>query len=94
MTAPVVQHLPDEQCYEFRQGNTRAVLTYQHDDSRIVYDHTFVPVELRGQGIAEKLVRTALADARDAKLQVVPQCSYVAKFMERHDEFQDLLAQT
>jgi predicted GNAT family acetyltransferase len=51
-----------------------------------------VPPELRGRGIAEQLVRAALADARTAGNKVVPACSYVAKFIERHHEYQDLLA--
>ena len=89
---PIVQHLPDEQRYELRRGEAHAILTYQRDETRIVYDHTFVPVEFRGQGVAEKLVRAALADARTENLQVVPQCSYVEKFIARHSEFQDLLA--
>ena len=37
-------------------------------------------------------MRAALADARAAGRKVVPACSYVAKFIERHREYQDLLA--
>lgn len=91
-TTTSVNHLVDEQRYEFRDGEARAVLEYERDGAQIVFTHTFVPPEFRGQGIAEKLVRTALADARQHALSVVPQCSYVAKFIERHVEFQDLLA--
>jgi predicted GNAT family acetyltransferase len=46
---------------------------------------------MRGKGLAESLVRTALAWARVEKLKVVPQCSYVARFIERHSEYRDLL---
>lgn len=94
MNAPAVQHLPDEHRYEIRIDDHRALLTYQREDTRIVFDHTFVPVELRGQGIAEQLVRTALVDARAEGLSVVPQCSYVEKFIARHREFSDLLDQS
>lgn len=90
-TSASVNHLIDEQRYEFREGEARAVLDYERDGAQIVFTHTFVPPEFRGQGIAEKLVRTGLADARQQGLSVVPQCSYVAKFIERHAEFQDLL---
>ncbi|MBC8040865.1 MAG: N-acetyltransferase, partial [Opitutaceae bacterium] len=34
------------------------------------------------------------AHARANKLRVVPACSYVASFIERHREFADLLAQS
>ena len=55
------------------------------------FTHTFVPGELRGRGIAELLVRTALEDARTAGHKVVPSCSYVAKFIERNPTYQSLL---
>ena len=65
---------------------------YEIVEDRMIFMHTLVPPELRGRGIAEKLVRAALADARAAGRKVVPACSYVAKFIERHQEYQDLVA--
>lgn len=64
---------------------------YQLDGERMVFTHTFVPPELRGRGLAEHLVRAGLAYARVRKFRVVPVCSYVAAFIERHHEFADLL---
>lgn len=60
--------------------------------NRMIFTHTFVPPEMRGKGIAEKLVRAALADARAHGRHVVAECSYVAQFIERHSaEYGDLL---
>jgi uncharacterized protein len=64
---------------------------YALEDVRMVFTHTFVPPELRGRGLAEQLVRPALAHARERNLRVVPACSYVAAFITRHPEFTDLL---
>ncbi|HSI09103.1 MAG: GNAT family N-acetyltransferase [Rariglobus sp.] len=64
---------------------------YTLDGARMTFTHTFVPPELRGHGIAEQLVRPALAHARAHNLRVVPTCSYVAAFIARHREFADLL---
>jgi predicted GNAT family acetyltransferase len=64
---------------------------YQLDGERMICTHTFVPPELRGHGLAEHLVRAALAEARQRGWRVVPACSYVAAFIERHREFHDLL---
>lgn len=89
---PDVQHLPADHRYVYQPDTAQAVLDYELADGRMVLTHTFVPEEFRGQGIAEKLVRAALTDARLHRYRVVPQCSYVAKFIERHSEFQDLLA--
>ncbi|WP_438482213.1 GNAT family N-acetyltransferase [Oleiharenicola lentus] len=69
-----------------------SVCDYAIDESLMIFTHTLVPSELRGRGIAEQLVRAGLAEARAKKFKVVPACSYVAKFIERHAEYQDLLA--
>lgn len=92
MSAPAVHHDAAARRYESGEGAHLAVLEYERTGDRVTYTHTFVPPELRGRGLAEALVRAALADARTAGLKVVPQCSYVAKFIERHAEYQPLLA--
>ena len=66
---------------------------YILEGDRMVFTHTFVTPELRGRGLAEQLVRPALAHARERNLRVVPACSYVATFITRHPEFHPLLAQ-
>jgi len=57
-----------------------------------VADHTFVPPQLRGGGIAAKLVEALVADAREEGFRIVPQCSYVAVAFRRHPEWADLHA--
>lgn len=78
--------------YEAVVDGYLSVCAYELAERRMVFTHTIVPPELRGRGIAEKLVRAALAEARATGRRVVPQCSYVAKFIERHAEYQDLVA--
>jgi predicted GNAT family acetyltransferase len=94
MDTPVqVTHNAAAHRYEAVVDGHLSICEYEQADGRMVFTHTVVPGELRGRGIAEKLVRAALADARAAGRKVVPACSYVAKFIERHQEYQDLLAQ-
>ena len=81
-----------EQRYEARVGGRLAVLAYKQEGGRIVYTHTEVPEELEGQGIAGKLTRVALDDARAQRLAVVPRCPYVAGYIRRHPEYQDLVS--
>ncbi|MCL1980085.1 MAG: N-acetyltransferase [Proteobacteria bacterium] len=74
------------------EGKT-AVLDYVEQGDRVlVFTHTFVPPDLRGRNLAAILTRFALEDARRQGKKVVPQCSYVAVFMERNKEYADLLA--
>lgn len=87
----IVQHNPAAYRYESVRDGHLSVADYILEDKRMIFTHTFVPPELRGLGVAEKLVRAALADARSNGLKVVPACSYVAKFIERNAEYRDLL---
>ena len=57
-----------------------------------VAEHTLVPPEIGGRGIAGKLVAALIADAREAGFKVVPECSYVAAAFDKHPEWADLLA--
>ena len=85
------RHNVPESRFEALVDGHLSVCDYVVEGQRMVFTHTLVPPELRGRGIAEKLVRAALAEARAQGRRVVPACSYVAKFIERHAEYQDLL---
>ena len=93
MSAPIeVRHNAAAKRYEAVVDGHLSVCEYELAGDNMIFTHTLVPPELRGRGIAEKLVRAALADARAAGRKVNPACSYVAVFIERHREFADLLA--
>ena len=68
-----------------------SVLDYRRSPGEISLVHTKVPPQLEGQGIAARLTETALNYARAHNLAVVPRCSYAAKFIERHPEYNDLV---
>ncbi len=79
--------------FEASPGGHLAVCSYRRmGDALMVLHHTEVPAALAGQGVAAALVQAALAWARDEGLKVRPRCSYVAAYMRRHPETQDLLA--
>ena len=58
---------------------------------KIIIEHTEVPVELEGKGIASRIVSTALDYARAQNLKVMPLCPFTAGFIHRHPEYQDLV---
>lgn len=68
------------------------ILEGSGNDTRMVCTHTYVPPELRGRGLAEQLARAALDEARRRHWRVVPACSYVEVFLQRHPEFGDIVA--
>lgn len=57
-----------------------------------VAEHTLVPRELEGQGLAGQLVRALIADAADQGFRIEPQCSYVAAQFARHPDWANLRA--
>ena len=57
-----------------------------------IANHTYVPPEARGKGIAAALVEALVADAREQNFKIVPQCSYVEAAFRRHPEWADLRA--
>jgi uncharacterized protein len=70
-----------------------AEMTYRKDgDGPMVIDHTGVPPEFEGRGIAARLVNAAIADARDQGFKITPVCSYVVAQFRRHPEWADLRA--
>jgi predicted GNAT family acetyltransferase len=68
-------------------------LVYRMHEGRRVFVHTGVRDEYEGQGLASKLARRVLDDARAEGLRIVPQCPYVRGYLERHPEDQDLIDQ-
>ena len=72
------------------EGHT-GFISYQDQGGRIVYDHTIVPSELGGKGVGSALVKHALDYARNEGKKVIPTCSFVASYINKHAEYQDLL---
>lgn len=66
-------------------------ISYKERDDKLVYDHTIVPQELGGRGVGSALVKQALNYARENNKKVVPQCSFVSSYIDKHPDYQDLL---
>lgn len=67
-------------------------LTYQRSGDMVVADHTLVPPEIGGRGVAAELVKALVDDARKFGFRIVPQCSYVEAAFRRHPDWADLRA--
>ena len=78
--------------YEMEVGGTMAVAEYRREGEVVTLTHTEVPRELEGKGIASTLIAGVLADLRGRGLTIVPECPFVARYVERHKEVGDLVA--
>jgi predicted GNAT family acetyltransferase len=86
-----IVHAPDRSRFEARVDGRLSVCAYRRQGDVLLMTHTEVPPELQGRGIAARLVQATLDWARAEGLRVRPLCSYVAVYMRRHPETQDLL---
>ncbi len=73
-------------------GRVVAISTYRRLGDRIVFLHTETDDALEGRGIGSRLVREALDTVRAEGLAVTAKCPFVRSWIERHPEYQDLLA--
>lgn len=80
-----------ENRFEIKVGDELAVSEYRRHGSTIIFTHTEVPPSMEGKGIGNLLAHAALDYARKEKLRVVPVCKFIAAFIERHPEYQDLV---
>ena len=55
-----------------------------------VAEHTIVPREIGGRGVAAQLVDALVADAREHGFKIDPQCSYVAAKFDDTPSWSDL----
>jgi len=85
---------PERTRFEARIGDALAgVLVYADDEpgTRTLL-HTVVGEEYGGHGVGGALASRTLADARERGLRIVPVCTFVQAWLERHPEHADLVA--
>lgn len=62
----------------------------QRDANTIIADHTWVDPLLRGEGIVRQLLDALVDFARENKLKIIPQCSYVDVIFRRDKSLSDV----
>ena len=87
-----VVHNEEQHRFEIDLDGLVSVAEYSRDEDRITFTHTVVPPELQGGGVGNQLAQAGLEYARDQGLEVVPQCSFIAGYIERNPEYRDLVA--
>ncbi len=78
--------------FETEMNSELAFLDYEFYQGNLALVHTFVPPRLRHQGIAFDLVKFALDFAKEQNLKVIPACSSVIVYLQKHPEYETLIA--
>ncbi|MCE4539293.1 N-acetyltransferase [Pelomonas sp. P7] len=85
------QHEPERQRFTLPTTPV-SVLDYHVGGGRVTFTHTGVPEACQGQGLAARLVEAGLQWASAQGLKIVPACSYVHAYIQRHPEWQPFVA--
>ena len=90
-----VVHIPENSRYEIHVDGEVAGFTEakERDDDVLVFPHTVIDDAYGGQGLGQVLAAGALDDVRRRGVGIVVTCEYLTRFLEKHPEYHDLLAQ-
>ncbi len=88
-----VTDVSSRQRFEARTGNgdTIGILTYERAGDVVVFSHTEVENDYEGAGVGSQLARVALDQARTDGLKVDPRCPFVRDWIDKHEDYQDLI---
>lgn len=78
--------------FEIELNGDFALIEYSEQNGAIAMTHTEVPPEYEGKGVGSQLVKGALEIVKADNKKVLPYCSFVAAYIERHQEYQSLVA--
>jgi predicted GNAT family acetyltransferase len=87
-----IRHNEPESRFETEVEGKLALVDYRRRDNIFIVTHTEVPKELEGRGIAAALTKTLLDYIRDNGLRVRPVCPYTKLYIQRHPEYNDIVA--
>ena len=86
-------HVPERHRYEIRDGDTVAGFTHYlrpPDGEHVDFVHTEVDDAYEGHGLASRLIAFALADVAAQGRRIIPHCPFVADWLVRHHEYDDI----
>jgi len=87
-----VVDVPEKSRYELRLGGRLVGLAaYRRRDGYVALTHTEVDEACEGCGFGSRLAAAALDDARRQGLRVLPLCPFIAHYVEKHPDYQELV---
>ena len=91
-STPVITDNPKTSRYELHVGGELAgFINYHLNGNVISLIHTEIDPKFEGGGLASRLARFSLDDARNRQLAVLPFCPYVRSWLTKHPDYVDLV---
>ena len=72
--------------YELPVDGEVAIVTYNLSPPNLMITETLVPERLEGRGIASRLAKHVLADAKARDLLILPVCPFFSAYLQKHPE--------
>ena len=72
-------------------GEVAGFTAYRREGEAVAFTHTEVEDDHEGEGLGSQLVRGALEQVRARGATVLPYCPFVASYLKKHPELQDLV---
>lgn len=92
-TTPTITHEPENNRFVITvDGKAAGFAAYDPQPGNRDFNHTVIKENFRGQGLSSPLIKAALDDTRAEGLTITPTCSAVEHFVNKHAEYQDLVA--
>lgn len=83
-----VRHTPALNRFEIYEADELAGFAeYRDHAGQRIFHHTEIGDRFGGKGLASKLIRAALTETSGAGLRIVPVCPFVARYVDKHDDF-------
>lgn len=73
-------------------GELAGFAEYSLVKTGMLFSHTEVLPAFEGRGVGSALVRHALDEVRSRSLMAIPVCPFVAAFLRKHPDYQDLVS--
>ncbi|MET0605227.1 MAG: GNAT family N-acetyltransferase [Beijerinckiaceae bacterium] len=87
-----VRNNPEKRRFEMDLPEGTAFANYIERDGVFIVTHTETPRAIRGRGFGAIFVRGMLDLISAEKRTITPMCSFVADYMRRHPDTQELIA--
>lgn len=94
MLDPDIHDNPELHRYELPVDGEVAIVTYNLSPPNLMITETLVPERLEGQGIASRLAKHVLADAKARDLLILPVCPFFSAYLKKHPEHADVVHPT
>lgn len=94
--ADAIQVVKNDETRQFEvnlDGQT-AFAEFRMVDHGMILPHTVVPEAFEGKGVGSALAKAALGYARDHDLKVIPLCPFIAGYIKKHPEWNDVVHET